>query len=251
MLEFRKENPNNNDALLREAEGLNLLAEQINLHEIGQLSIPYVVNSSPEQLCLQRINSVSPSKTHFEQLALGLAKLHNIVQAHFGLEKDNYIGLSPQFNQVSHNWGRFFVDFRLSPQIKMIRDRAIAEHFNKVLKKKESHLIEFLNASCGHPSILHGDLWSGNVMFENESKVYLIDPAIYFGDSEADIAMTEMFGGFSEVFYSRYNSARPLHKDYPIKRQIYNLYHCLNHYNLFGSSYLSSCKAHLETIEAL
>ncbi|MCB1581549.1 MAG: fructosamine kinase family protein [Xanthomonadales bacterium] len=94
---------------------------------------------------------------------------------------------------------------------------------------------------------MHGDLWSGNVMFDKEH-VWLIDPAVYFGDSEADIAMTEMFGGFSSEFYLAYQSVRPLTDAYPTKRLIYNLYHYLNHYNLFGASYLSPCLRAIQKI---
>ena len=132
----------------------------------------------------------------------------------------------------------------------MIRDDSLRHHFQKILDSCKSDLVECLNAHCQHYSLLHGDLWAGNVLYDSKD-VWVIDPAVYFGDSEADLAMTEMFGGFSSTFYQAYQSVRPLTSVYETKKIIYNLYHYLNHYNLFGSGYLSACEQGFRVIGSL
>jgi fructosamine-3-kinase len=119
--------------------------------------------------------------------------------------------------------------------------------FEKVLNQRKENLINYLNETTTHPSLVHGDLWSGNYLCDSE-KVYLIDPAVYFGDREVDLAMSEMFGGFSPAFYQAYDTAYPRSADYPHKKKIYNLYHYLNHYNLFGQSYLGPCRELFEIL---
>lgn len=158
----------------------------------------------------------------------------------YGLEYDNYIGLSKQKNIQTTNWGEFFVDYRLKYQIDKIVDEKLKDRFTNKLNKSKVNLIDFLNNSCKEPSLVHGDLWSGNVLFDNKD-VYLIDPSAHYADREVDIAMTRLFGGFDDVFYEYYDRTYPLSKQYLLKEPIYNLYHYLNHYNLFGSMYLSNC----------
>jgi len=114
--------------------------------------------------------------------------------------------------------------------------------------KHKQALINFLNDHCEHASMVHGDLWSGNVLFDRDS-VWLIDPAIYYGDREVDLAMTEMFGGFTHEFYQFYNNTYPISNTYQQKKIIYNLYHYLNHFNLFGDRYLPACEQGFKTIE--
>ncbi|MEZ5473364.1 MAG: fructosamine kinase family protein [Marinicella sp.] len=122
------------------------------------------------------------------------------------------------------------------------------KRFNHILALNQDSWIAWLNQHCSRFSLLHGDLWSGNVLFDAQN-VWLIDPAVYFGDSETDIAMTEMFGGFPEAFYAAYQSVKPLSSAYPKKRILYNLYHYLNHYNLFGSAYLPACERGFQKLD--
>src|SRR5690606_13368704 len=175
-------------------------------------------------------------------LGEGLAQLHRYHRSRYGFGQDNYIGLSPQINQWTDDWGTFFRDYRLNVQISRIADPRVRQEFELVLAAHGHWLAHFLNEHCTQPSLLHGDLWSGNVLFDRR-KAWLIDPAVYYGDREADIAMTEFFGGFSREFYAAYDAAWPLSGAYSRKRDIYNLYHALNHYNLFGSGYLGRCRA--------
>lgn len=227
------------DALLKEAKGLRVF--QAALQDNTYLHIPRIVSVDPECLVMDEVESVVPNKEQFETLAYGLATLHAKSYEQYGLDEDNYIGLNPQKNTLTHNWGAFFVEYRLGFQISLIKDVNVRERFEKMLEELSLALEAFLNENTQHPSLVHGDLWSGNVLFDTQ-KVYIIDPAYYYGDREVDIAMSEMFGGFDEGFYAKYDELLPLSQEYPLKKQIYNLYHYLNHYNLFGRSYLYECE---------
>lgn len=225
-----------------EISGLQALSEAVNKLNITQLTIPNVISLKHSIIELKRIKTIRPNQYHWSNLATGLADLHNQKQDTYGWHQDNYIGLAPQKNELSDNWGQFFIQCRLNSQIEMIEDKSIRASFLEILKNSSKSLEIFLNSTTEFPSLLHGDLWSGNVLFSGNSEVHLIDPAVYWGDKESDIAMTELFGGFNSLFYETYNKHSPLCNEYPIKRTIYNLYHNLNHYNLFGDGYLSACK---------
>ncbi|GAA4355036.1 fructosamine kinase family protein [Kangiella marina] len=235
------------DQLLKEASGLELLRSAIDSNGI-KLRVPQVLNVAKQTLVLERINAVSPNAKQMQELGKALAKLHRIRFEHYGLSEDNYIGLNPQENGLSRDWGCFFYEKRLMFQVQLIASQRVRESFLEVLSNSRERLIRWLNEHCEHASLVHGDLWSGNVMFD-EKDVWLIDPAVYYGDREVDLAMTEMFGGFSQDFYRAYDEVLPRSKEYDTKKVIYNLYHYLNHYNLFGEGYLSDCHSALEAIQ--
>jgi len=162
----------------------------------------------------------------------------------FGFYEDNYIGRSSQINTPKENWIDFFRENRLAPQFKMAENHFSKEDFSlieKLLDSLENFLIEPEN-----PSLLHGDLWAGNVMCTTKPEAMLIDPACYVGHPEADIAMTELFGGFSGKFYDAYKESGLLQPEYHERRDLYNLYHLLNHLNMFGKTYLPAVKSILE-----
>ncbi len=234
-------------SFLAEAQGLELLQQWVDKTQ-AQIKLPKVIEVSEQQLILTHINATHPTPSLQQQLGKELAKLHSAEHSFCGLENDNFIGLNPQKNCISHNWGEFFWQYRLKCQVELIEDSPIQQRFSDILHSAQVNLTDWLNQNCKHFSLLHGDLWSGNVMFD-QAHVWLIDPAVYFGDSEADIAITELFGGFSQTFYAAYQSIKPLSPVYPVKRNIYNLYHYLNHYNLFGISYLSACQRAFSTIQ--
>ena len=155
--------------------------------------------------------------------------------------QDNYIGRTKQINSPKKSWVEFFRDNRLVPQFKLAQkyfDSDEINNFEKLVDNISDFLIE-----PEKPSLLHGDLWSGNILCGKNQTPYLIDPACYVGHPEADIAMTELFGGFHPVFYSVYKEVGLLQDDYVSRRDLYNLYHVLNHVNLFGHSYLGAAKA--------
>lgn len=193
-------------------------------------------------LLLKFIKSAKPRTDYWETFARDLAALHKAdtkifeISGKFGFFQNNFIGARAQNNTPSDSWISFFRDNRLAPQFKDADSYFTAEDRTKITKLLD-HLEDFL-IEPNQPSLLHGDLWSGNVMCGPEGKAMLIDPAAYIGHAEADLAMTELFGGFPEKFYDAYREANPLEPGYENRRDLYNLYQLLNHLNLFGSTYL-------------
>ena len=176
-----------------------------------------------------------------------LAALHSISKNRFGWTRDNYIGSTAQINKNSDNWTKFWGDSRLKPQFLL----AEAAGFSGQLLARGEQLLDNLDKLMhGHQpaaSLLHGDLWAGNKAFTVQGQPVIFDPASYYGNRETDIAMTELFGGFSREFYDVYNEIYPLEKGYRERKDLYNLYHMLNHLNLFGSSYSGSVKSIIST----
>ena len=188
-------------------------------------------------LLLEYVNSASRRADYWETFARELAAMHKAnTPARFGFHQDNFIGATAQKNTPTDSWCAFFRDCRLAPQFRAADKYFTAEHRARNQKLLD-HLDDFL-VEPEYPSLLHGDLWSGNVMCGADGKAMLIDPACYVGHREADLAMTELFGGFPPKFYEAYREAAPLQPGYETRRDLYNLYQLLNHLNLFGSAYL-------------
>jgi fructosamine-3-kinase len=167
-----------------------------------------------------------------------LVQLHRTLGEHFGWPRDNFIGLTPQRNGLRDNWARFFADCRLRPQFALAK----ANGFGGELQQQGGRLFERVAALFldyrPQPSLLHGDLWHGNAAMTADGEAVLFDPAVHHGDREADLAMSELFGGFPSAFYAAYRKAWPLDGDYEQRKLLYSLYHILNHLNLFGRGYL-------------
>lgn len=248
---FRKQNTTGYpDALICEAEGLQYLSDSLQSAGVSRIRVPEVVRADEQVLELTRIQASAANERALEALGEGLAALHQREQNQYGWHRDNFIGLSPQPNRWASDWGDFFVQDRLGYQVSRISAASVRKKFETVLDDCGAALSEWLSRHCEHASLLHGDLWSGNVMFDQEGP-WLIDPAVYCGDREADLAMTEMFGGFGPAFYRAYDRIYPRSGVYEQKRHIYNLYHYLNHYNLFGGSYLWGCERGLVAVQEL
>lgn len=162
----------------------------------------------------------------------------------YGFDCDNYIGRRRQVNTGYDSWIGFFRDCRLEPQFQDA-DRYFDREDWKRIGRFLDHIDDIL-VEPEYPSLLHGDLWSGNVITGNDGGAWLIDPAVYVGHAEADLAMTELFGGFPQAFYDAYKEAAPLQPGYERRRDVYNLYHLLNHLNMFGRMYLPEVKCVLE-----
>lgn len=156
----------------------------------------------------------------------------------FGFTHDNYIGASPQKNTPKEKWLVFFRECRLMPQIRMA-ERYLDSGMRKQCTKLLDHLDSYLTEP-EFPSLIHGDLWSGNAVCGPNGKAWILDPAAYVGHYEAELAMTELFGSNPNNFYEAYNEITPIDSGYRDRRDLYNLYHMLNHLNLFGGSYLGS-----------
>ena len=177
----------------------------------------------------------------FADLGRMLAHAHRKPGPRFGWERDNYIGSTPQVNGWCDDWTEFWVTRRLEPQISLARNKG----FDLSLPS-----VRLLGNHRPQPALLHGDLWSGNAGFTSEGPV-VFDPAVYYGDREADLAMTELFGGFPREFYDAYNEAFPLDAGYEKRKHLYNLYHLLNHLNLFGGGHFGQVKSTLDLLGSL
>lgn len=197
-------------------------------------------------LLLEFISGSNGCKNYWEDFARQLAAMHRASTAglvsggKYGFECDNYIGRRRQINTACDSWIHFFRECRLEPQF-----RDAAGYFDSEDRKRISSFLDHLDEMLvepEYPSLLHGDLWSGNVITGNDGSAWLIDPAVYVGHAEADIAMTELFGGFPRRFYAAYEEAAPLQPGYERRRDVYNLYHLLNHLNMFGRMYLPEVK---------
>lgn len=183
------------------------------------------------------------------RLGQRLAAMHRTCQPQFGWRMDNTIGDTPQPNTPCADWVEFWRDRRLRHQLRLAAGNGAPRRLLDKGERLMAELTAFFADYRPAPSLLHGDLWGGNVGFADGEPV-LFDPAVYYGDREADLAMTELFGGFSRDFYAAYREAWPLDPGYAVRKTLYNLYHILNHFNLFGGSYAAQAEAMIERLLA-
>ena len=196
-------------------------------------------------LVLEYIEEGRNSSNGQVNLGTQLARLHRVSQPYFGWSTDNCIGATPQPNPRSDNWPAFYRDHRLAHQFDLAANKGRKfEGAQKLLDSIES----FFSSYTPHPSLLHGDLWGGNAGYDIEGEPFIFDPASYYGDREADLAFTYMFGGFSSSFYDAYEKEYPLDPGFRLRKTLYNLYHELNHFNLFGGGYASSAQASINKL---
>jgi len=167
-----------------------------------------------------------------------LASLHQQVQPYFGWHRDNTIGSTLQPNPQSNDWLNFWREQRLGFQLQLAAKNGYGGRLQNKGERLCSKLSAFFTGYSPSPSLLHGDLWSGNTATDKDGTPVIFDPACYYGDREADLAMTELFGGFSRDFYAAYQDVWALNEGYQVRKSLYNLYHILNHLNLFGGNYL-------------
>lgn len=184
----------------------------------------------------------------WEKMGHNLAAMHRSVSSQgFGWQRDNVIGSTPQKNTWTEDWPTFFRDYRLRYQFQLAQRRG--GHF----PRQEALLAAIPDLLAGYdpaPALVHGDLWSGNASVTRSGEPVILDPAVYYGDREVDIAMTELFGGFSPAFYRGYDAAYPLDSGYRNRKDLYNLYHILNHFNLFGGGYGSQANRIIDQLLA-
>lgn len=227
--------PDSGRMFAREASGLALI------NASGAIPAPEVLGHGDAggigYLLLEWIESVSPSGGMWVQLGQQLAALHACPDQQFGLDEDNFIGSLPQSNRRHDSWSDFYVQERIQPQIRLARDQGgLTAAEIRDLDVFTSHLPELLPDV--RPSLIHGDLWGGNIMFDARGPV-LIDPAVAYAHGLVDIAMSRLFGGFRQTFYDSYREASGDHLDRDLM-EIYQLYYLLVHVNLFGRSYALS-----------
>lgn len=242
---FLKRNSVTHEGLFEEeARGLLALAEADGPRVPRPLAL--FTDGNSQFLLLEHIKKGSRGRDFFPRFGVALARLHRSNRSRqSGFEHDNHIGSTSQINRWTDDWFVFFGQHRLIYQVELARRRGYAdEAMLKQTRSLVARLPDVLpDPDEGKPSLLHGDLWGGNYMVDTEGEPVLIDPAAYYGHREADLAMTELFGGFSPAFYRAYRDEWPLEPGYEERRDIYNLYHLFNHLNLFGGGYLGSCRA--------
>lgn len=234
---FLKWNENADDDLFeKEEKGLKLLADT------NTLNTPTVLGRGRADmknfLIQEFIQRNAPAANYWQVFGAGLADLHQHTQEKYGLEHDNHIGRLPQKNLWKDNWIDFFIENRLEVQLGMaIYNEHVDTSFARKFRQLYAQLPGIFPAEPA--SLLHGDLWSGNFMVGPAGKPYIYDPAVYYGNREAEISFTRLFGGFDRVFYQSYHEAFPLEPGFEERIEVYNLYPLLVHVNLFGTSYLS------------
>lgn len=219
----------------KESKGLTLLKSA------NCIDVPNVIHvgeaADLQFIIMSFVKSGRRAKNYWSLLGEQLANLHQNTHTHFGLDHNNYIGSLIQRNALTENWIDFFVQHRLEIQLSLgERNGKITSDIRKqfdVLYKKLPDLLP-----QEKPALLHGDLWSGNVMVNEKGEPALIDPAVYYGHREAELAFTQLFGGFEQEFYLSYNNAFPLIPGFSSRTDLYNLYPLLVHVNLFGGGYL-------------
>lgn len=226
-----------------EARGLQLL------FSAKAIRVPEVIGTSTGKrfqcLLLQHIGQATRTSDFWDRLGLQLSNLHRIEDPHFGLDHNNYIGSLPQYNPLATSWTEFFIEHRLRQQLQKAIDYSNAPW-------KWTSVFETLFAKLSSlipdekPALLHGDLWNGNMLVDENGQPCLIDPAVYYGHREVDLAMTKLFGGFQQRFYDAYHESFPLAPGFDDRVDLFNLYPLLVHVNLFGGSYIHSVDAILK-----
>ena len=231
-----------------EAAGLTELAATATVRVPAPLG--HGVAAGRAYLVLEYLPLGGSSAGAMERLGRQLAALHRQPQAWFGGRRDNFIGATPQPNPPGADWIAFWRAHRLGFQLELAARHG---HSGPWLRRGEALCARLEGLFTGYqpfPSLLHGDLWGGNAGCTRDGAPVVFDPAVYYGDREADLAMTELFGGFSDRFYAAYREAFPLAAGYPQRRTLYNLYHVLNHLNLFGGGHRAQAERMIEQLLA-
>lgn len=224
------------DFFAAEAAGLSAIAET------DTLRVPRVIFPARRFLLLEYLPAARKKGDYWEKLGQGLAQMHCQKRKQFGFHCDNYCGLSPQRNLTERDGHVFYREHRILFQARLAVEKGLLGIRElKLIERFATRLTDLVPEQA--PALIHGDLWSGNVHVDESGDPVLIDPAAYWGWPEADIAMTLLFGGFSESFYQSYLACNPLESGWRDRAPIYNVYHLLNHLNLFGGSYGSQLLA--------
>jgi len=236
------------DMFAAEAEGLAEIARS-NTVRVPQ-PVCHGANAQASWLALEHLELRSGDNRSMAQLGRNLARMHRVTGARYGWHRDNTIGATPQVNSQSDKWVAFWRECRLGYQLKLAGSRGHSGSLVADGERLLGALPSFFHGYTPPPSLLHGDLWSGNAALEAGGDPVIYDPAVYYGDREADLAMTELFGGFPASFYEAYGAQYPLDAGYGTRKHLYNLYHVLNHFNLFGGGYGAQAQSMIEQLLA-
>ncbi|MGM0517334.1 MAG: fructosamine kinase family protein [Pseudomonadota bacterium] len=228
---FVKTHPDRDDGMFpAEAHGLEALGERIRTPQV--VASGSVDGTAYLLLEWLDLGSVDPAA-----LGEAMAELHAEPQEHFGFESDNFIGAMPQLGGEDDDWARFYGQRRLAPQLDWAAERGLSSSAVEAGHELVESLPAFFSDYRPWPALIHGDMWGANHGGLADGTPVLFDPATYRADREAEIAMTELFGGFPPAFYRAYEAHLPLDPGYRVRKTLYNLYHVLNHFNLFGGGY--------------
>jgi fructosamine-3-kinase len=220
---------------INEANGLR------EIKKANVIKVPEAILADNNFILMENISSSGKKKNFFEQFGERFARLHMFTADNHGFYENNYIGSTIQLNlPQNNNWNEFYWNNRILFQVKLCEKNGyVPGELLKGISALEMKLDYIFSGSENTPSLLHGDLWSGNYIADQDGEACLIDPAVYYGNREADLAMTKLFGGFTGEFYKTYNETYPLPSGYEYRENFYKLYHILNHLNLFGTGYYS------------
>ncbi len=229
-----------------EAEGLNAMADT------GTIRVPRALCTGAHDgqsfIVMEYIESGSAGPEGQTEAGRQLAAMHRHTAERFGWHRDNTIGATHQPNDWRDDWITFWREQRLGFQLELVGHNGYPS-----LQRAGEQLLDRFQVLIDHdpaPSLLHGDLWGGNITFDREHRPVIFDPAVYYGDREADLAMTELFGGFGRDFYAAYRETWPLDPGYGMRKTLYNLYHILNHTNLFGGGYAGQAQSMIDRLLA-
>lgn len=246
---FAKVNEANRGGMLR-AEAAGLAA----LRAAGAVAVPQVIAHGEDEeqswLVLEWLELGALDAASAALLGAGLAAQHRLPQARFGWERDNFIGSSPQPNGWSNDWLGFWRARRIVPQLQMAARNRLPSRMIDRCERLAADCGAFFSNHAPERSLLHGDLWSGNAAAIAGVTPVMFDPAVYVGDREADVAMTSLFGGFPPDFLAAYRAAWPLDDGYTVRKDFYNLYHLLNHANIFAGNYVARTEHEVEKLLA-
>jgi fructosamine-3-kinase len=224
------------------------------LRATRSVRVPEVIDFGRDErqswLVLERLELRTLDRVSGAALGYALAQLHRTTNERFGWLRDNFIGLGPQENTPADSWPLFYARHRLMPQLKRARQNGLERTYMDKGERIAEKAAAFFVGDHPVPSLLHGDLWSGNAGRLPDGTPVVFDPAVYYGDREVDVAMAELFGGFPESFYAAYREAWPLSEGFETRKTLYNLYHILNHFNLFGASYLGQAQRMIDRLVA-
>jgi len=232
------------DMFAAEADGLNELRQCTALH------IPAAVcyGNDEQSAWLVMENLSLGGRGDPVVLGEGLAAMHRITRDQYGWYRSNTIGATPQDNTCCNDWVGFWQQYRLQFQLDLAARNGAGGRLQSQGERLLVELPALFDSYLPEASLLHGDLWSGNYAYLQSGEPTLFDPAVYYGDREADLAMTELFGGFGADFYAAYNNVWPLDSGYRTRKNLYNLYHILNHFNMFGGGYLGQAQGMLDSL---
>lgn len=238
----------------QEAKALEIIkaVNEIKVPDVAGFGAGSSENKSYSFLILEYLELGNGKSRSQALLGQQLAHLHRHSSNSYGWENDNWIGSTIQKNSWKENWAGFWQENRLNYQFELAIENGIGKNVQKDLLKLIKITPDFLKNHHPKASLLHGDLWSGNAGFlEGSGEPVIFDMASYYGDRETDLAMTELFGGYTGEFYQAYNAEWPLDKAYEKRKVFYNLYHILNHFNLFGGQYESQVKSMVDGLLAM